>query len=91
MKNILTPPTNLEEFANGYSNFDGIEPDDAEEALKTGKFFISHPAWDHHGTMWFADGEFHEAVKQYRTHVGTISADSLHALFEAVNDSFGYE
>ena len=83
-------PDNLEEVSDGYSNFDCQEPEGAEQALREGKGYIRHPAWDHHGEIWFEDGKFYEQVYRYGTHVATIEGNSLKGVFEAVNDQFGW-
>jgi hypothetical protein len=81
-------PDDLEEV-EGVSNFDGIVPDGLEEKLRTGKVWCAHPAWDHWGAIWFADGKFHEMVKQYRVHVATVSGDTLREVLDEVNERFG--
>ena len=86
----LTLPSGLEEFNDEYSNFDHVMPDGAEEVLRTGKVSMTHPGWDHYGTIWYADGQFHEAVMRYRAHVATISADTLQGVINGVNEKYGH-
>lgn len=87
---MRVPPDNLEGLEETYSNFDCEMPDGVEAALRTGKVSMDHPAWDHWGVVWFADGRFHEMVKQYQAHVETVSADRLDDLVREVNDRYGW-
>ena len=84
-------PNDVTVLSDSYSNFDCEVPKDAEEKLRTGSFAVEHPAWDHWGCMWFADGKFHERVMVYHSHVATVSGDTLKEVFSEVNDQFGWE
>ena len=91
MDDLLVLPEHLEEFEGHYSNFDHEMPQGANEALRSGEFYIEHSAYGHWGTIWFQNGKFHEMVNRYTVHVATISADSIEEVIEDVNDRFGYD
>lgn len=82
-------PEDYEDAGESYSNFDHTEPQGYEDKMRAGRFFCLHPAWEHHGTMWFEDGEFHEEVWRHGAHIDTLSAASLRELFDAVNEKWG--
>lgn len=89
MTDLLKEPSDLEEAAESYSNFDHAIPHGAEDLLRNGKHWMQHCAWDHWGAIWFADGQFHERVMRYCAHVATISASTLDELVYAVNEEYG--
>ena len=89
MTEKLTMPDGLEDIGDMYSNFDHILQNGAEEAVQEGDKYFTHPAWNHYGYVWFADGMFHEMVKQRGTHVATISDESLKQVLAEVNDTYG--
>lgn len=84
-------PEHLNDAGRSYSNFDHEEPEGMEIELKAGEVYCLHPAWEHHGTMWFENGEFHEEVHRYGVHVDTQTAATLKELFDAVNEKWGEE
>ena len=85
-------PEGWEPLEHTISNFDGGKvADGIEERLRAGGCYAEHPAWDHWGAIWFADGQFHERVMQYRAHVATVSNDNLTELVRKVNDTYGWE
>lgn len=87
---MKTLPEKLEEHEDNYSNFDHEMPKNAEKLLKAKKLFITHSAYDHCGYMWFEDGQFHQEVWRYKSHITTISGDTLKDVFDDVNDEYGH-
>ena len=79
----------LEYVGDVMSNFDHFVDKELEEILKKGKAWGTHPAWNFHGDVWFADEKFHEEVWVSHTYRETISADSLRELMEEVNSKYG--
>ena len=57
--------------------------------MKNGEGWCSHPAWDHWGSIWFEDGQFHEEVMVYGSVKKVISADTIEEVFNLVNEEFG--
>ena len=80
---------NMGEYGEHYSNFDHAIPENAEDVLRSGEWCITHPAWDHHGRMFFQDGLFHEVVKRYGSVVGVVSGTTLEDVFNSVNEKYG--
>ncbi len=73
-----------------YCNLDHTFEKGAEEKLRDGEV-LQHSALDFCGTVWFADGQFHNEIWVYHSRVKVVSADTLPAVIEAVNEEFGYE
>lgn len=82
-------PEGLEELDSNFSNFDHEIPEGLESALKAGGVWCEHAAWDHWGAMWHEDGEFHERVMRYQSHVATVSGETFKQVVDAVNEQFG--
>ena len=70
------------------SNYDHTIDDGLEDLLRAGNIG-THNGWDFNGAVFFAEGWFHEEVWQYRAYAGTVSAESLSDLMEAVNSRYG--
>ncbi len=68
-------PSNLEECTFSMSNFDHSIDGELEGALRTSRVYAQHAAWDFCGYVWFADGQFHEDVWQYRRYDGKRGDD----------------
>jgi hypothetical protein len=70
----------------------GVSIDDGcEAALKSGKVFAVHSAWDFNGVFWW-DAErkvFVEEVYRYHVHAGTHEAETLEELMRIVNEEHG--
>lgn len=76
------------------SNFDGVVPPRMEEWLRCHPGERgTHPAWDHHGQVWWDPAEcvFKEEVSRYQAVQAVISAGSLEELMSEVNDRFGWD
>jgi len=78
----------LPQSEHSMSNCDGAIDAGMENDLRNG-MRSSHAGWNFWGDVWFDDGQFHEAVRQYHSHVTTISADSLRELMDDVNSEYG--
>jgi len=83
-------PDDLKKFKQEYSNYDCVVPKGAEKALKTGEYYVEHPAWNHWGMIYFKDGKFIEQVLQYGSVVGIVEGDTLEQVFKNVNDKYGW-
>lgn len=83
----------MRELSFGMSNFDGAIADGLATALQAepAQVFGRHAGWSFNGKVYFADGQFHEAVWCYGSLQGTISAPTLRELMIAVCDVYGYE
>ena len=88
---MLTLPNDRECLKEHVSNFDHEIPAGLSDELKNNYVFAEHCGWNFFGKIWFADGEFHEQVMRYCSHVATLSAPTLKELVEKVNDEYGYD
>ncbi len=79
------------EIPLGMSNFDHTIDDGLDVALRSGEVQAKHAGWNFNGNVWFAGGQFHEEVWQYRVPVAIVSATTLEDLMKTVNDRFGWE
>jgi hypothetical protein len=86
---LVRLPEIFEEIDRSMSNFDHTIDEGFEDALKGGKVFGRHAAWDFNGLVWYQDGKFHEEVWVYRSYRKTYGADTLELLMEGVNRDFG--
>jgi hypothetical protein len=77
----------------GMSNFDHSIDDGFAEALQAEPALIygTHAAWNFHGRVWFADGQFHEEVWVYHEIRDRFSAATLEDLMKLVNDEYGWD
>lgn len=87
---MLILPENCENIGDVMTNFDHSIDADIAERLKSGGV-AGYPGLNFHGIVWFSDGQYHCAVKVYRDHVGTISADTCEDLMYVVSEEFGYD
>ena len=69
---------------------DGV-PESSEANLRGKKAWGSYPGWEFHGLVWWRYGQFHCQVSRYKTPRGTISADTLPELKQAVSEEFGFD
>jgi hypothetical protein len=76
-----------------YSNFDHKFDRAIVDAVlaRPGEVYATHPAWDHHGRVWFADGKWHEEVWVYGSPRSVETNESLEELIREVNDRYGYD
>jgi hypothetical protein len=86
---MLRMPDSLTKIDEHMSNFDHSIDAGMGKRLREGGTRSEHSAWDFHGDVWFADGQFHEEVRTYHTYRGTFSAPTLSELMDAVNDEYG--
>lgn len=76
----------------GSSNFDYEEPLELTDLLMADpNAYANHPAWDHHGYMYFRDGQFHEDLWKHNVYRKTVSGATLREVFVSVNQQFGYD
>ncbi len=87
----MAPPTHPKWNADGYSNFDHTFDigEDALAAILRDGGVAPHSAWDHHGALWYEDGQFHEQVSAYGQVVGVVSAPTLAEVVAEVNERWG--
>lgn len=87
-KEFLQAPPDAEDLGNLMSNFDGEIDEEIAEQLKSGGK-AGYPAWDFHGTVWWADGKYHCQIMQYRAHIDTVSAETPQTLMEECCARYG--
>jgi hypothetical protein len=75
----------------GMSNFDHRIDDGLDAALRGGKVYAIHAAWEFNGRVWWADGGFHEQVWRYNQPVAVVRAATLPDLMAEVNDAWGWD
>lgn len=75
-----------------YSNFDHELVSAVADKLREneGKLWAAHPAWDHHGRVWFANGMFHEEVRVYGTIRSVVTSADIMDVIREVNDQYGH-
>lgn len=83
------PPEHWERIDDVMSNCDHVVDPIVVERLAAGGCVAGQPAWEYHGTVWFEDGQWHEAVKRYRSHVATYSDENLATVFALVHANHG--
>ncbi len=86
MKDCPNLPESEFSMSNCFQTIDDGMEDDLRNGMRS-----AHAGWHFHGEVWFEDGQFHEAVRQYHNHVDTKSADSLEELMNDVNDAYGFD
>ena len=92
MRDHLTVPGDLEYCPENFaSNFDRKINREVAGMLTAGRHFANYPAWEWHGTVWYADGQFHCQVMRYHQHVDTVSAETPEELQQVVSDKWGWE
>ena len=84
-------PAHLELCGYGMCNLDRSIDAELEGALKSGKYYGKHSAWDFNGDVWYQDGKFYEEVWIYRRPYATYCADTLPELMRFVNDKHGWK
>jgi hypothetical protein len=72
------------------SNFDHEVDEEVAEKLRTENARAEYPGWNFNAECWFADGQFHAAVRTYHVHRETFSADTPEELMELVSGRFGW-
>ena len=82
-------PENLESLGTVMSNFDSLIEPGTEEKLKAGGCYGEYTAWDFWAAVWYEDGQFQCMVKRYRSHVATLSADTLEEIMAEACQNFG--
>jgi hypothetical protein len=87
---IESVPDGYQEIPLGMSNSDHEVDPGFAEALKAGKVFGRHAAWEFNGKVWW-DGQFVETVWRYHVPVATYRADTLEELMQIVNAEWGWE
>ncbi len=87
-----TLPKDLESLGTIMSNIDHEIEDNAEEKLRTGKFWGEYTAWNFWAAIWFEEAinKFKAMIKQYRVHVATITGDDLSEIMELASEEYGY-
>lgn len=73
------------------TNFDHSIEDGMAEALVGRRAYGTHAGWEFNGKVWWADGQFHEAVYRYGDFQRVYSAGSLRDLMAVVNDDWGWK
>ena len=74
----------------GYSNFDRAWDDGAKERVEAG-VRVTHSAWNFNGTIWKADGLYHEEVCRFGAVVAVHTNTDLEELVREVNDEYGWD
>lgn len=82
-------PEGLEFLDTVMTNCDHTIEPGTEEKLKAGGCCGGYAAWNFYGHVWWENGQFHCMVEQYRSHVATLSADSLAEIMEQACELFG--
>ena len=88
MKNEVLPD-NLEDIGHIMTNFDHTIEPDAEDRLKVGGVYGGYPGWHFYALVWWDAPLFKAMVKQYRTHVNTIEAESLQGIMDIACEYYG--
>ncbi len=70
-------------------NLDGFIDEDVAAILRENELLAEHHAWDFCGTVWFADGRWHEIVRVHHKVVASYSADTLPKLMELASAQHG--
>lgn len=95
LKTFKRRPEGLEESGPHASNCSspGQIDDGTEEALRSGKTYAQHAAWDYCGYVWWdaEDKKFHEEIWRYGTHVATLSDDTLQGVVDQACAKYGSE
>ena len=89
MPSTTTEEKRPTELDIGMSNFDHSIDEGLDAALRKEKNYAHHGAWDFSVYVWFEDGRFHEDIWRYRSHIYTLTADSLVELLELVIERYG--
>lgn len=84
------PPEDYTEISLGMSNFDHEVDEGFAEALRAGKVFGRHSAWEFNGLVWWDGAQYWEAVYRYHDWRATYATDSLEELMQWVNDDWGW-
>lgn len=81
----------LTDLGRVMSNYDHTIEPWADERLRAGGCRGDHTAWDFFGIVWYADGQFHEAVMVHQVLKAVIVAPTLPALAALVSNQFGWD
>lgn len=79
------------ETSGSMSNFDHTIDEGVEEALRSGKHYCQHAAWNFCGYVWHDGTEFVEEVWVYGAPVAEHRNTDLRELMRAVNAEHGSE
>lgn len=74
------------------SNFDGVIIEEVAEQLKVDPtIYADYPGWNFHGSVWYADGQFHCEVWVYNSPREIISEDDMESIRESVCQEYGHD
>lgn len=68
--------------------FDDAIDDQVAQQLRTRQVLAKYPGWNFHATCWFADDQFHAAVRCSGAHVDTLTAATPQELVRLIAEGF---
>lgn len=83
------PPPDWPEAGELMTNFDHTVDAAMAARLQTEQVVASYPGWDFYATCWYAEGQYHAAVRRFGQHIDTLSAETAEALMEETSALYG--
>lgn len=75
------------------SNYDHIVNESVRDYLMKNDQYAGYPGWNFYATVWYDKGQklWFGRVKQYGTHIDTMSARTPDELRVLISDEYGYQ